>query len=424
MTEKDYKLGTLCVQGIYNPEEGESRVPPLVQSTTFQYNSAEVVGDLFDLKRTGYFYSRLANPTVDQLAGKIAKLEGGIGAAMTSSGQAASFTAITNICSAGDNIIALNNIYGGTFTLLKASLKRFGITTHFVGLDELEQIPLIADENTRLVFGETLSNPNVEVLDIEKAAELAHKVGLPLFIDNTFPTPILCRPFEHGADVVVHSASKYLDGHARSLGGVIVDSGNFDWNQDRFPLLKEEDPNYHGLSYTETFGPAAYLVRITAVMLRDFGPTLSPFNAWEINLGMETLELRMEKHSANALKVAQFLEGHDKVEQVSYPGLKDDPYHELSKKYLPKGSSGVISFRYKGGLEETRDFIDSLELCSMVIHVADVRTSVLHPASMTHRQLTEEDQKAVGILPNTVRLSVGIENADDIIEDLKQALER
>lgn len=422
MMKKDYRIETKAVQAGYDPKSGESRIPPIAQSTTFAYEKADDMAALFDLEGSGFFYTRLANPTTDAYQKKVAELEGGIAAVATSSGQAASLYSVINIAQSGDNLIALNNIYGGTFTLLKASLARFGIETRFVKIDELDKIPDLIDENTKCIFGESLSNPSVQVLDIEKVANIAHDHDIPLIIDNTFPTPYLCRPFEHGADIIVHSSTKYLDGHAAAMGGIVVDSGNFDWANGKFPLLSDPDPNYHGISYTESFGNAAYATRATAVLSRDFGAIISPMNAFLTNRGIETLHLRMERHSENALKVAKFLEGHEKVESVNYPGLESDEYYELAQKYLPKGQSGVVSVRVKGGKEEGKKFMEAFKLFKIVTHVADTRSCVLHPASATHRQLDDATLIASGIYPNSVRLSIGIENIDDIIEDIDQAL--
>lgn len=417
----DLSLDSLCVQAGYEPKNGEPRIVPIVQSTTFKYDDADEVAALFDLKKDGHMYSRISNPTVAALEEKIARLEGGVGAVATSAGQAATLLSVLTITKTGENIVALNNIYGGTYTLLGSTLEKFGIQTKFVPLNDFEKLEDAIDENTKLIFGETIGNPGVEVLDIERAAEISHKNNIPLIIDNTFATPYLCRPFEFGADIVVHSATKYIDGHATSVGGIIVDGGRVDWTNGKFPCLTEKDPNYHGLSYTETFKEKAYITKTRAVFLRDFGATLSPFNAFLMNIGSETLALRMQRHSQNALKVAKFLEQHEKVDWVHYPLLESSDSYEISKKYLPKGASGVISFGVKGTLEETKKWINSLNLVSLVVHVADTRSHALHPASMTHRQLSEEAQIESGIYPNMIRLSVGIENADDIIKDLEDA---
>lgn len=417
-------IETQCVQAGYEPNSGDTRIAPIAQSTTYYYEQAGDVAQLFDLEKEGHMYSRISNPSVEVLEKKIAILEGGVGALGVSSGQSASLLAVLTITDAGDHIIAMNNLYGGTFTLLSATLKRLGIESTFLSPDASEEeISRSVRDNTKLIFGETIGNPLVDVLDIERIATIAHQHDLPLIVDNTLATPILCRPIEWGADIVVHSATKYLDGHATSLGGLIVDSGKFDWTKSsRHPQLVEPDPTYHGLSYSETFGSAAFIVRARAAFLRDFGTTLSPFNAFLINLGTETLHLRMERHSSNALKMAQYLEKHPNVEWVAYPGLENSPTKPLADKYL-SGGSGIIAFGVKGGAKEAVEFIDKLKLASMVVHLGDLRTHVLHPSSMTHRQLSLEQQLASGITPNLIRLSVGIENVSDIIADIQQALE-
>lgn len=417
-------IETQCVQAGYEPNSGDTRIAPIAQSTTYYYEQAGDVAQLFDLEKEGHMYSRISNPSVEVLEKKIAILEGGVGALGVSSGQSASLLAVLTITDAGDHIIAMNNLYGGTFTLLSSTLKRLGIESTFLSPDASEEeISRNVRDNTKLIFGETIGNPLVDVLDIERIATIAHQHDLPLIVDNTLATPILCRPIEWGADIVVHSATKYLDGHATSLGGLIVDSGKFDWTKSsRHPQLVEPDPTYHGLSYSETFGPAAFIVRARAAFLRDFGTTLSPFNAFLINLGTETLHLRMERHSSNALKMAQYLEKHPNVEWVAYPGLENSPTKPLADKYL-SGGSGIIAFGVKGGAKEAVEFIDKLKLASMVVHLGDLRTHVLHPSSMTHRQLSQEQQLASGITPNLIRLSVGIENVSDIIADIQQALE-
>ena len=422
---KKLSVETLCVQGGYEPKNGEPRIAPIYQSTTYKYDTADEVGDLFDLAKEGHMYSRISNPTVEILEKKLAQLEGGVGALATSSGQAANLIAILTLCKNGDHIIAFNNLYGGTFVLIESRLRDFGIETSFVSLEDSDEvIQSKIKDNTKLIFGETLGNPGVRVFDIERYANLAHKNNIPLILDNTFPTPYLCRPFEFGADIVTHSSTKYLDGHATSVGGIIVDSGKFDWNNGKFDCLTQPDPNYHGLSYTETFKEAAYITKARVVFMRDLGSTMSPFNAFLTNLGVETLALRMEKHSSNALEVAQFLEKNPNVDWVDYPLLESDKDYPLAKKYLSKGASGIISFGVKGGVSEGKKFIDSLTLASLVVHVGDIRTHVLHPASMTHRQLSKEAQLAGGIQENMIRFSVGIENVDEIISDLEQALER
>lgn len=417
-------IETQCVQAGYEPNSGDTRIAPIAQSTTYYYEQAGDVAQLFDLEKEGHMYSRISNPSVEVLEKKIAILEGGVGALGVSSGQSASLLAVLTITDAGDHIIAMNNLYGGTFTLLSATLKRLGIESTFLSPDASEEeISRSVRDNTKLIFGETIGNPLVDVLDIERIATIAHQHDLPLIVDNTLATPILCRPIEWGADIVVHSATKYLDGHATSVGGLIVDSGKFDWTKSsRHPQLVEPDPTYHGLSYSETFGSAAFIVRARAAFLRDFGTTLSPFNAFLINLGTETLHLRMERHSSNALKMAQYLEKHPNVEWVAYPGLENSPTKPLADKYL-SGGSGIIAFGVKGGAKEAVEFIDKLKLASMVVHLGDLRTHVLHPSSMTHRQLSQEQQLASGITPNLIRLSVGIENVSDIIADIQQALE-
>lgn len=417
----NYLSETLCIQAGYDPKNGESRTVPIVQSTTYKYDNADEVADLFDLKKEGDMYTRISNPTVTALEKKVTALEGGVATVATSSGQQANLISILNICESGDEIIAMDNLYGGTITLLSSTIKKLGITTKFVPLNDFEALEKTIGKKTKLVFGETIANPGLEILDLEKISEIAHKHGLPVIIDNTFATPYLCRPFEHGVDIVTHSSTKYLDGHAVAVGGLIVDSGNFDWAKNGYESISAPDPNYHGLSYTETFGKAAYAVKAKVVYIRDFGTPASPMNAFLTNLGIETLALRMDRHSENALKVAKYLNTHEKVEWIHYPGLEDDAYHELAKKYLPKGQSGVISVGIKGGLEKTKQWINNLKLATLVVHVGDVRTHVLHPASMTHRQLSKEALERAGIKENTVRLSVGIENVEDIIADLDQA---
>jgi len=419
----DYKRNTMCVQGGYEPKNGEARVVPICQSTTYKYDSSETVGKLFDLEEDGFFYTRIGNPTVDCVEKKIAMLEGGIGAMCTSSGQAASLISILNICQAGDHMISTAAIYGGTFNLFSVTLKKFGIDVTFVDTEITEEeLQKEIKENTKLIFSETLSNPSLVVCDIEKFAKVAHRNGIPLIIDNTFATPMLCRPFEYGADIVVHSTSKYLDGHATALGGVIVDSGKFPWDNGKFPGLSTPDDSYHGMVYTRDCGKAAYITKARVQLMRDLGSTPSPQNAFYLNLGMETLHLRMERHTENALSVAKWLENNEQVEWVNYPGLPGNQYHELAKKYMPNGTSGVISFGVKGGREAAMKFMDSLKLAAIVVHVADARTGVLHPASTTHRQLSDEQLVAAGVEPNMVRMSIGIEDVEDIINDLEQAL--
>lgn len=419
------KIDTLCVQAGYEPKNSEPRVLPIVQSTTFAYDSAETMGKLFDLEEDGFFYTRLANPTLDAVAKKIAALEGGVGAMLTASGQAASLISITNICKAGDHVIASAAIYGGTFNLFNKTLRDLGIDFDFVSPDSTaEDLDKAFKPNTKAVFVETVTNPSLDVVDIELFAGVAHAHNVPLIVDNTFATPVNCRPFEWGADIVVHSTSKYMDGHAVALGGVVVDSGNFDWTKGDYPMLTTPDETYHGVIYTQQFGKSAYIVKCCTHLMRDFGAQQSPQNAFLLNLGLDTLALRMERHCSNALAVAEFLEGHDKVEKVDYPGLKSNKYYEKAQKYMPNGSCGVISVCVKGGKEGAVRFMEGLKLAKIVIHVADARTCVLHPASTTHRQLSDQQLIDAGIAPNMVRLSVGIENPDDIIADLAQALEK
>lgn len=417
-----YHINTKCVQAGYDPKNGESRVIPIVQSTTFKYDSAATLGKLFDLEENGFFYTRLSNPTLSAVADKIAALEGGVGAMLTASGQSASMLSITNICHSGDHVVCASAIYGGTFNLFNKSLRELGIDFTFVTPDATEdEINAAFQDNTRAVFVESVSNPSLDVADVELYAKLAHAHGVPLIVDNTFPTPVNFRPFEWGADIVVHSTSKYMDGHAVALGGVIVDSGNFDWTNGKFPAFTEPDESYHGVIYTEKFGKAAYITKCVTHMMRDYGPQQSPQNAFLLNLGLETLFLRMERHCSNAQKVAEYLENNDKVEWVNYPGLKSNKYYERAKKYMPNGSCGVISFGVKGGREKAMQFMDNLDMIKLVIHVADARTCALHPASTTHRQLTDQQLEDCGVKPNLIRMSVGIEYVDDIIADLEQA---
>ncbi|MBO5928434.1 MAG: O-acetylhomoserine aminocarboxypropyltransferase/cysteine synthase [Clostridia bacterium] len=421
-----YRVDTNCIQGGYQPKNGEPRILPIYQSTTYKYDSADHLGDLFDLKVDGHMYTRISNPTVAAVEEKISTLEGGVGAMCTSSGQAASLMAIFNITSAGQNFVSLSTIYGGTTNLFAVTMKRMGIEVRFVTPDMTdEEIDALFDENTRLVFGETVANPALTVLDIERYAAIAHRHGVPLIVDNTFATPILCRPFEFGADIVMHSTTKYMDGHASVVGGVIVDSGNFDWAASgKYPELTEPDESYHGVVYTEQFGKAAYITKARVQLMRDFGSTPQPLAMFLLNLGLETLAVRMERHCSNAVKVAKFLESHPQVAWVNYPMLENSDQHALAQKYLPNGCCGVISFGIRGGREAAVRFMDSLKLAAVVVHVADARTSVLHPASTTHRQLTDEQLIATGITPDMIRLSVGIENSEDIIEDLQQAFEQ
>lgn len=421
------KPETICIQGGWTPTNGEPRVLPIYQSTTFKYETSEQMARLFDLEESGYFYTRLQNPTCDAVAAKIAALEGGVAAMLTSSGQAASMYAMLNICSAGDHFVSASAIYGGTFNLFAVTMKKMGIEVTFVDADaSAEQIAAAFRPNTKALFGETISNPALTVLDIEKFAAVAHANGVPLIIDNTFATPINCRPFEWGADIVIHSTTKYMDGHATAVGGVIVDGGRFDWvaNAERFPGLTSPDESYHGLTYTTAFGPAAYLVKATAQLMRDMGSCQSPQNAFLLNIGLETLHLRVPRHCENAQRVAEYLAAHPRVAWVNYPGLEGNKYYAVAQKYLPKGSCGVLTFGLKGGRDESIHFMDSLKLGAIVTHVADARTSVLHPASHTHRQLSDEQLIAAGVAPDLIRFSVGIESADDIIEDIAQALEQ
>lgn len=419
------KIETKCVQEGYKPKNGEPRILPIYQSTTYKYDSSEHLGDLFDLKVDGHMYTRISNPTLACVEDKIAALEGGIGAMLTSSGQAASLIAVMNLCSAGDHIVSSSTIYGGTFNLFAVTLKRYGIEFTFVDPDATEkEIEAAFRPNTKAVFGETIANPVLSVLDIEKFAKAAHKNNVPLIVDNTFATPILCRPFEYGADIITHSTTKYMDGHAAVVGGVIVDSGNFDWEKGNFPGLTTPDESYHGVIYTKDFGKAAYITKARVQLMRDLGSTMSPLSAFLLNLGLETLHLRIRKHSENALRIAEFLEAEPKVTWVNYPLLKSNKYYETAKKYLDGGASGVISFGVKGGRSAAVKFMDSLKLCSIVVHVADARTSLLHPASTTHRQLSDEQLIEAGVSADLIRMSVGIENVDDIIEDIKQALDK
>ena len=425
--EKKLKPATLCVQAGWKPKNGEPRVLPIIQSTTFKYDNSDEMAQLFDLEKSGYFYTRLQNPTNDAVAQKIAELEGGVGAMLTSSGQAANFYAIFNICEAGDHIVVTNDIYGGTFNLFGVTLKKLGIDCTFISQDSSDdEINNAFRPNTKALFGETISNPGCKVLDIERFARIAHSNGVPLIIDNTFATPINCRPFEWGCDIVTHSTTKYMDGHATAVGGVIVDSGNFDWDAhaDKYPGLTTPDESYHGLTYTKAFGKMAYITKATAQLMRDLGSIQSPQNAFLLNLGLETLHLRMPQHCRNAQKIAEFLNSDERVAWVRYSGLESDASHELAKKYLPDGSCGVLAFGLKGDRETAIKWMDSLELINIVTHVADARTCVLHPASHTHRQLTDEQLREAGIVPDLIRLSVGIEDADDIIDDIKQALEK
>ncbi len=421
----NYNINTICVQGGYEPKNGEPRVVPIVQSTTFKYESSQQMGDLFDLKDSGYFYTRLANPTNDAVARKICQLEGGVAAILTSSGQAANFYAILNIAGAGDHIIASSAIYGGTYNLLANTMKNMGIEATFVDPDiSAEELESKFKPNTKLVFGETIANPSLKILDIEKFAEAAHKNGVPLIVDNTFPTPIFCRPFEWGVDIVTHSTTKYMNGSANAVGGVVVDSGNFDWEKysEKFPGLTTPDATYHGIVYTKSFGKGAYITKMTTNLMRDLGAIPSPQNSFYLGVGLETLHLRMERHYSNALTLAKHLQNHPKVSWVSFPGLENDSQYALAQKYLPNGTCGVISFGVVGGREAAVKFMDSLKLAAIVTHVADARTCVLHPASTTHRQMNDNELAAAGVSPDLIRISVGIEDIRDIIADVDQAL--
>lgn len=420
-----YAKETICIQSGWKPKNGEPRVLPIYQSTTFKYETSEQMGRLFDLEESGYFYSRLANPTTDCVAAKICELEGGAAAMLTSSGQAANHFAIFNICEAGDHVVLSSTVYGGTFNLLTVTMKKMGISCTVVDPDaDYETLCKAFLPNTKCVVAEAIANPALVVLDIEKFAKAAHEHHVPLIVDNTFPTPINCNPFEWGADIVTHSTTKYMDGHAMSLGGAIVDSGNFDWAAypDKFPGLCTPDESYHGVVYTEKFGKTAYITKASAQLMRDLGPMQSPQNAFLLNVGLETLPLRMERHCFNAQKTAEFLEAHEKVAWVNYPGLKSSKYYELAQKYMPKGTCGVISFGLKGGRKAAEEMMDRLKLAAIVTHVADARTCVLHPASHTHRQMNDEQLKEAGVAPDMIRLSVGLEHIDDIIADLEQAL--
>lgn len=425
--KKKLNPGSLCLHSGYEPKNGEPIELPIVQSTTFKYDNSDEMALLFDLKKEGYFYTRLQNPTNDAVARKIATLEGGVGAVLTSSGQAANFFAVFNICEAGDHIVTSNEIYGGTFNLFGVTLKKLGIECTFVNQDASEEeIQKAFRPNTKAMFGETISNPGCKVLDIEKFARIAHRNGVPLIIDNTFATPVNCRPFEWGCDIVTHSTTKYMDGHATQVGGCVVDSGNFDWlaHADKYPGLCTPDESYHGLTYAKAFGKMGYTTKLVAQLMRDLGSIPAPQNSFLLNLGLETLDVRMERHCRNAEKVAQFLHDDPRVAWIDYPGLADDKCHALAEKYLPNGSCGVMAFGLKGDRETAIKFMDSLQMINIVTHVADVRTCVLHPASHTHRQLSEEQLKAAGIAPDLIRLSVGIEYVDDIIDDIRQAMDK
>ncbi len=422
---KNYAKETICVQSGWQPKKGEPRVLPIYQSTTFKYETSEQMGKLFDLEESGYFYTRLQNPTNDYVAQKICELEGGVAAMLTSSGQAANYYAVFNICETGSHVVMSSTVYGGTFNLLTVTMKKMGIECTVVDPDaSYEELCKAFKDNTRCVLAETIANPALVVLDIEKFAKVAHDHQVPLIVDNTFATPINCNPFEWGADIVTHSTTKYMDGHAMSVGGAIVDSGNFDWSKypDKFPGLCEPDDSYHGVTYVEKFGKGAYITKATVQLMRDLGSIQAPQNAFLLNVGLETLPLRMERHCSNALAVAEFLEKHEKVAWVNYPGLPGNKYYDLAQKYMPKGTCGVISFGLKGGRSAAENMMDKLSLAAIVTHVADARTCVLHPASHTHRQMTDEQLVEAGVAPDLIRFSVGIENVKDIIADLEQAL--
>ena len=425
--KKNLKTATLCVQAGWEPKNGDPRVLPIIQSTTFKYDNSEEMAMLFDLKKEGYFYTRLQNPTNDAVASKIAALEGGVGAVLTSSGQAANFFAVFNICGAGDHIVTSNEIYGGTFNLFGVTLEKLGIECTFVNPEASEEeIQAAFRPNTKLLFGETISNPSCNVLDIEKFSRIAHKNGVPLIIDNTFATPVNCRPFEWGADIITHSTTKYMDGHATQVGGCVVDSGNFDWeaHAEKYPGLTTPDESYHGLTYTKAFGKMAYCTKLVSQLMRDLGSIPAPQNSFLLNLGLETLHLRMPQHCRNAQCVAEFLSNDPRVAWVNYSGLKGDANYERAQKYLPNGSCGVMAFGLKGTRETAIKFMDSLELIAIVTHVADARTCVLHPASHTHRQMSDEQLREAGVAPDLIRLSVGIEDVEDILDDIRQALDK
>ena len=425
--KRNLRTATLCVQGGYQPKNGEPVEVPIIQSTTFKYDDSDEMAQLFDLKKDGYFYSRLQNPTNDAVASKIAQLEGGVGAVLTSSGQAANFYAVFNICEAGDHIVASNEIYGGTFNLFGVTMKKLGIDVTFVNPDASEEdIQKAFRPNTKVLFGETISNPGCAVLDIEKFAKIANRNGVPLIVDNTFATPINCRPFEWGADIVTHSTTKYMDGTASQVGGAVIDSGNFDWlaHADRYPGLCTPDDSYHGIIYAEQFGKMGYITKIVSQLMRDLGSIPAPMNSFILNLGLQSLHLRMRQHCANAQKVAEFLSGDPRVAWVHYSGLKADKYHALAEKYMPNGTCGVMAFGLKGDRSTAVKFMDSLEMINIETHVADSRTCVLHPASHTHRQLSDEQLRQAGIAPDLIRLSVGIEDAEDILDDIRQALDK
>ena len=423
---KEYSIETKCIQSGWQPKKGEPRVLPIYQSTTFKYDTSEQMGKLFDLEEDGYFYTRLQNPTSDMVAQKICELEGGVAAMLTSSGQAANYYAVFNICEAGDHVVLSSTVYGGTFNLLTVTMKKMGIECTIVDPDDpIEKLNEAFRPNTKCVVAESIANPALVVLDFDKFVKVAHDHGVPLIVDNTFATPINCRPFEFGVDIVTHSTTKYMDGHAMCVGGAIVDSGNFDWNKygDKFHGLTTPDESYHGVTYTEKFGKKAYITKATVQLMRDLGSIPAPMNSFLLNIGLETLHVRVPRHCENALKVATWLQNNDKVAWVNYPGLKGNKYYDLAQKYMPNGTCGVISFGLKGGRDVSVSFMDNLKLAAIVTHVADARTCVLHPASHTHRQMTDEQLVEAGVQPDLIRFSVGIENADDIIADIEQALE-
>lgn len=421
---KDWKFATQAVQGGYSPEPKDPRILPIYQSTTYFYNDTDQLARLFDLAEDGHMYSRISNPTVAAFEEKIALLEGGVGALATSSGQSATTIALLNICHSGQHIVASSTIYGGTYTLLAVTFKKLGIDVTFVDPQASEEeIKSCFRPETRALFAETIANPSMNVLDFEKFAKIAQEKTVPLIIDNTFPTPYLCRPFDHGANIIIHSTTKYIDGHACTLGGVIIDGGNFNWNNGKYPELTEPDPSYHGIKYTESFGSSAYIIKARVQLLRDIGNTMSPFTAFLLNMSSETLGLRMKQHSSNALELARYLQNHEKVSWVNYPGLESHPSYHLTQKYLPLGASGILTFGLKGGIEACKKFQNSVKLAALVVHLGDARTSVLHPATTTHRQLNEEEQISAGVGPDLIRVSVGIEDIEDIINDFSQAIE-
>lgn len=422
---RELQQDSKCIHSGYTPGNGEPRVVPIVQSTTYTYESSQEMGDLFDLKANGFFYTRLGNPTLDAVEKKIADLEGGVGALLTASGQSASMISVMNICHAGDHVVSSSAIYGGTYNLFNKTLREMGIDFTFVPPTVTEEeLNAAFKDNTKCVFAETLANPSLVVTDLELFSRVAHKHGVPVIVDNTFPTPINCQPFKFGVDIVTHSTTKYMDGHAVQVGGVVVDSGNFNWNNGKYPMLTTPDESYHGIIYTDTFGKAAYITKARVHLMRDLGAQAAPMNAFLLNLGLETLALRMERHCYNAQKVAEYLESDDRIAWVNYPGLKSNPYYELGCKYMPNGSCGVVSFGIKGGREAATKFMDGLEMASVVTHVADLRTCVLHPASTTHRQLSDAELESSGVPADLIRFSVGIENIGDIIADIKQSLDK